>query len=94
MTAGSVCALAGLWILLLGCSAIAQSTLARLSGSVVDGERSPVAGAMVVAHDTQRNVVREVITDAQGRYVFTALDPATYRVAARHPAVGTAVEPL
>lgn len=83
-----------LWALLLNCSAAAQSTLARLTGSVVDGERVPVAGAMVVAHDTRRNIVREVVTDAQGRYVFTALEPATWRVTARHPTAGTAVETL
>ncbi|MGQ9897970.1 MAG: carboxypeptidase regulatory-like domain-containing protein [Acidobacteriota bacterium] len=82
------------WMLLLGLGVFGQSTLARLTGRVVDGEQRPIAGAMVTAYDTQRNIVREVVADEQGRYVFTALEPTTYRITARHPTAGAAVEAL
>ncbi|MFQ3582985.1 MAG: TonB-dependent receptor [Chloracidobacterium sp.] len=70
----------------------AQSTLATLTGSVLDDNQLPVTGATVVIHDTRRNRIREVSSDAQGRYAFTALEPTTYRVTARHPTLGVAVE--
>lgn len=79
---------------LLSSGTPAQSTLATLTGVVVDDQGSPVAGAMVTVHDTRRNVVREVATDARGRYAFTALAPTTYRVTARRPALGVATETL
>ncbi len=74
--------------------AAAQSTLATLTGLVTDEQGAPAEGATVIAYDTRRGVAREAITDARGRYALPALEPAAYRVAARHPALGVAPETL
>lgn len=80
--------------LLLCARTPAQSTLATLTGVVTDEQGAPVGGASVVAHDTRRNIIREAATDARGRYAFTALEPTSYRVTARHPTLGVATETL
>lgn len=56
------------------------SPLARLSGKVVDATQSPISGATVQVTDITTNKKFEVVTDEEGFYVFTALEPGTYRV--------------
>lgn len=53
--------------------------LLRLEGQVIDAEERPVAGATVGLSSTPRRTVR---TEADGSFVFTALVPRTYTLAA------------
>jgi len=60
----------------------------ELSGIVTDGQRSPVAGALVVVFATERSAwfmnsrrVVGVRTDRDGRYAIRNLPPGEYRVA-------------
>lgn len=51
-----------------------------LSGVVQVADRQPIAGAMVTAHDSTRNLSITTYTDAEGRYQFSDLSSATYQV--------------
>src|SRR5262249_3350094 len=53
--------------------------LLRLEGQVIDSEDRPVAGAVVGLSSNPRRTVR---SEADGSFVFTALVPRTYTVAA------------
>lgn len=54
----------------------------RLVGVVLDPSASVVGGARLQAINTRTGQVREAESSADGRYVFTALEPAVYTVQA------------
>jgi len=65
--------------------AVAQSTDATISGSVIDPSGAGIAGSRVIARNTQTGVASESETNAAGVYVFAALQPGTYQISADHP---------
>jgi hypothetical protein len=68
----------------LSAPAFAQSASATLHGAVIANEQ-PVAGAKVVATNTQTGLSRTVQTDARGSYTLAGLPPGTYKVEATGP---------
>ena len=64
--------------MLLATSAWSQSFTAAIRGTVTDATGAAVPGAKVVLNETDRNVNHPTLSDAQGRYMVTALRPGTY----------------
>ncbi len=64
---------------LLTVSAWAQST-GYLSGTVQDAQGAAVAGAKVIVADPARNLQIEGVTNSDGTFSFTSLQPSTYMV--------------
>ena len=65
---------------LLGGSALAQSFLGTIRGTVTDPQGAPVANAAVLIVDEGTGVPRPATTDGQGRYEAANLRPGNYRV--------------
>ena len=63
--------------------ALAQSTVANLSGTVVDPAGAVVPGAAVTIVDPATNLTRETVTNDAGIYTFPSLAPGSYMVTAR-----------
>jgi outer membrane receptor protein involved in Fe transport len=78
-------ALVLLAVLLGAIPATAQETIntATISGRVTDPQGSVVPGAQVVARQTDTNVARETVTDAEGRFRFPYLKLGPYAVTVR-----------
>ena len=66
--------------LALSTTAIAQSFLGSIRGTVVDSSGGAVPKAAVLVTDEATGVPRSVDTDAEGRYEASNLKPGTYRV--------------
>jgi len=58
----------------------AQSTNGSLIGRVIDGSKSVIVGATVVAIRVDTNVRYETATNPTGDYVLTNLTPGAYRI--------------
>jgi hypothetical protein len=56
-------------------AAHAQDQLRRLTGTVTDPQREPLAGAVVQLHDDTTDSVISYITDRTGRYKFSRVSP-------------------
>jgi hypothetical protein len=68
---------------LLSGSAYAQTAATgNIEGVVTDATGAVLPGVTVVVKNTNTNVAREAVTDADGRYRAQALQPGTYQVAA------------
>ena len=63
----------------VGRVALAQST-GTLQGVVTDASGAVVAGAQVVATETETGVSRTVVSDSAGGYALPSLAPGTYRL--------------
>jgi len=61
-----------------GTAVFAQSYTASIRGVVTDPTQASIAGAQVVATETQRNIQQTAVADAAGRYVLTNLPPGRY----------------
>jgi hypothetical protein len=59
-------------------TAIAQSILSSISGTVTDSAGHVVAGAKIVAHETATGVDQSKTTNEAGLYAFVDLLPGTY----------------
>jgi hypothetical protein len=71
------------WLVVLAAlsgTALAQSFLGTVRGTVVDPQGAPVQGAAVMVVDESTGVPRTAETDAEGRYEVSNLRPGTYRV--------------
>ena len=68
--------------LTLAISAIAQTTLGRILGTISDQSGAAVAGVTVVITDVQRGFTRTVTTDASGDYAVPELPPGVYKIRA------------
>jgi hypothetical protein len=72
------------WLLLILLSysgpAVAQSFLGTIRGTVVDPQGAALSGAAVLIVDEATGALRNVDTDAEGRYEASNLRPGTYRV--------------
>lgn len=66
-------------VCLLSASLLAQ-TSGSLSGTVQDGQGGVVAGAKVMVSDVTRNFQLDTITNSDGTFTFTTLQPGTYSV--------------
>lgn len=66
----------------LGIPAYSQS-LTTLSGSIVDPTGAAVPGTTISLTNIDNNTKREGISDAAGKYSFSALSPGTYRLLAK-----------
>jgi hypothetical protein len=64
--------------MLLAATAWSQSFTASIRGTVTDATGAAVPGAKVVLNETDRNVNHPTVTDPQGRYTVTALQPGNY----------------
>jgi hypothetical protein len=67
-------------VLLLGVSAIAQTTRGSLTGSVVDAKGSLVPDASITITNTNTGEIAKTVTDKRGGFVFPALLPTVYSV--------------
>jgi outer membrane receptor protein involved in Fe transport len=64
----------------LNFSANAQTVTGSLVGHVEDTTGAVIPGARVVITETNRGAAREIVTNDEGNYSFSSLDPGIYRV--------------
>src|SRR5262245_34766446 len=83
MTRGIILLARLLFVLTLAClpagPAYAQNT-GIIEGAVTDESSAVLPGATVTLKNTETGVERSVVTDAEGRYRFPALQPGDYTV--------------
>jgi hypothetical protein len=72
-------------ILFLSISAVAQTTNASLSGTVVDPAGARIPNVQVSVQNTQTSVTLTNITNEAGVYVFPSVQPGVYRLTAELP---------
>ena len=65
-----------------GSPLFAQSNAGRILGTITDQSGGVIVGAIVTVTDTQRGIVRNLTTDAEGGYAAPSLLPGTYTVRA------------
>src|SRR5687767_12183893 len=75
---GALCMLAGNTVL-------AQLQSGRVVGTIYDSQRAGIPGATVTVMNVATNLARSTVTDSEGNYVITPLDPGTYNVSAEMP---------
>jgi len=61
-------------------AAVAQSTLATLSGAVYDQQRRVIPGAAITLTSLDTAQVRDVVSDASGRFWLSGLTPGRYEM--------------
>ena len=76
---------------LSGASVLAQLQSGRIVGTIFDTQRSGIPGATVVVTNVATNQARTAVTDSEGNYVITPLDPGIYNVSAEMPGFQTTV---
>ena len=69
-------------VLLVPALALAQTETGRISGTAMDEQGGVLPGATITATNVGTGVSRSAVTDSNGRFVFTNLQPGTYEVAA------------
>ena len=79
-----VALLAALWTV-GGTTVFAQLQSGRILGTVYDPQRAGIPGATVTVTNLATNIARTVVTDSEGNYVVTPIDPGTYSVSAEVP---------
>src|SRR5437867_1736315 len=72
-------------MLLLPFSAGGQTQRASLRGTIMDPNDAVIPGASVKAINVATNESRSVISDGEGSYTISSLDPGTYRVEIERP---------
>ncbi len=68
--------------MVLAVPAVAQTTIARVSGHIAGADGAPAAGATVTARDVGSNQTFRTLTDAGGNYTLNGLRPGTFEVTA------------
>jgi hypothetical protein len=76
--------------LLVPCAVSAQVLYGSLTGSITDPSAATVLGAKVEATNTETGVVKQVVSNERGDYLFRDLQPGRYNVAVSSPAFSTA----
>ncbi|MCM3880064.1 MAG: carboxypeptidase-like regulatory domain-containing protein [Vicinamibacterales bacterium] len=89
-TLAGVALLAAICIL-ANTTTFAQLQAGRVLGTVYDPQHAGIPGATVTVTNLATNLLRTAITDSEGNYVVTPLDPGTYRVSAEIPGFQTTV---
>ena len=74
-----------------GATLVAQLQSGRILGTVYDPQHAGIPGATVVITNLATNIAKTVITDSEGNYAVTPLDPGNYRVSAEIPGFQTTV---
>src|SRR5688500_11913431 len=77
--------------LLAGNAVSAQLQSGRIVGTIFDTQRAGIPGATVTVTNVATNLSRNAVTDSQGNYVVTPLDPGTYNVSAEMSGFQTTV---
>lgn len=72
-------------LLLISMTAPAQTTTARLSGTVTDPTGAAVAGAKITVHNERTGEDRTVASEATGAFTIFSLSPAEYTLKAAAP---------
>jgi len=90
--AGRLMLLGGVLAVSLARNAPAQTSTGSIRGYVTDSSGAPLAGARVVAVNSQTSSQREVTTQSNGFYAMLGLVPAEYEVTARQ--IGMAPQKL
>src|SRR5215510_1319235 len=67
-------------ILLMSSIALAQTGSSSIRGNIADLQGRAVAGATVTLTNEQKNFTRTQTTNDSGNYVFSAIQPGTYRI--------------
>src|SRR5436190_15870489 len=80
----SLLGIVGVFTLMLGSSATAQTSTGTIRGYVKDQDGVPLGGAEVQATNLQNGTVRSATSLENGSYVLPGLVPASYQVVARH----------
>ena len=65
---------------LLGATAVAQTTLGRLAGSVTDSSGGVLPGATITLTNQQTNQVQTTVSTSEGTFVFPQVPVGTYKV--------------
>src|SRR4029450_4509639 len=87
---GRVVAVALVGLVLLPGNVAAQQTLSGIGGGAREAGGRPVAGVTGEAESPVLiEKVRSVVTDAQGQYLITDLQPGTYSVTFKAPGFAT-----
>ena len=74
--------LLALFSTLLGTTAFAQLQTGRLLGTVYDQQHAGMPGVTVTVTNLATNIARTIISDSEGNYVVTPLNPGMYKVSA------------
>jgi len=77
-----------------GVSAQETVNYASVSGRVTDPQGAVVAGGQVSARQTETNITRDAVTDAEGRFRFPYLRLGPYEIAVRHKGFADATRRL
>jgi Carboxypeptidase regulatory-like domain len=93
MKSGMLARVAFLTLLIVigGATAYAQLQSGRILGTVFDPQKAGIPGATVTVTNLATNIARTAVTDSEGNYVITPLDPGTYSVGAEVPGFQKAV---
>jgi len=70
-------------IVLMGCSAVGQSTFGSIVGTVRDTTQAVVPGARVKIRSLEDNSVRSTTADENGSFEFVNLKPGNYALSAQ-----------
>jgi hypothetical protein len=70
----------------------AQVLYGTLTGTVTDASAAPVPSAKIEAVNTGTGVTKQTTTDDRGNYIFTDLQPGTYKVTISAPSFRTVVQ--
>ncbi len=89
--AASLAVLSLLLVSLSAAMAHAQAVSASLIGTVTDSSGGVVPAAEVTIKNVNTNISRSMLTNESGNYVFSNLNPGTYRVEAKLAGFKTAV---
>jgi hypothetical protein len=76
---------------LMAFPASAQVLYGSLTGNITDASGAAVPGVKVEALNTATGIVKQGATDERGTYLFSDLQPGTYKVTISAPAFGTRV---
>ena len=58
-----------------GNTVLAQLQSGRIVGTIYDSQKAGIPGATVTVTNVATNLARSAVTDSQGNYVITPLDP-------------------
>ena len=70
----------------------AQTLWGSLTGNITDTSASALPGARIAATNTGTSAVKTASTDERGAYLFSDLQPGTYRVSVSAPSFGNKIQ--
>ena len=82
---GNAALLSGLLLFIASSPSVAQTASATISGRVTDSGGAIIAGAMVQLTSVERGTEQTEPTNNVGLYVFSSVQPGTYRITVQSP---------